>query len=129
MKSRLLTAILIIQGLYYAVFGALAIFNLPIFFRIVRDAADPYKSQVNAVLFLALGLWYLYGAWRPDARRLAGALAALVALMVAAVTIFYAVQLPWTFRLDAVEEIAVAVLLILSLYQKEKPLLPGGNNG
>ena len=120
MKPRLLTITLIFQGLYYAVFGALAIFNLLIFFRIVRDAADPYKSQINAVLFIGLGLWYLYGAWRPEARRLAGALAALVALMLAAVTIFYAVQLPWTFRLDAVEEIAAAAVLIVCLYQKEK---------
>lgn len=114
----MITAVLILQGVFYVVTGLWPFVHLASFVAVVGPKPDLFQLHVTAGLIVAIGLVLLLGARRPD--RSAAALGILSALTFIALDVAYDPILRPIYWLDAAAEALIALLLIAGLLARRK---------
>ncbi|HEU5171678.1 MAG TPA: hypothetical protein VFU46_14110 [Gemmatimonadales bacterium] len=114
----MITAVLIVQGVFYVVTGLWPFLHLPSFITVVGAKPDIFQLHVTAGLIVAIGLVLLLGARRPDPS--AAALGILAALTFIALDVAYDPVLRQIYWLDAAAEALIALLLIAGVLARRK---------
>lgn len=116
-KHEVIRTLFWIQGSIYALTGTWALVHLPSFFWITQNASDPFKTQANGVLFLAIGLFAIYKAYLKHITRIECIFLGSTCIGIALVDLWYLLHYAtsWPFWFDAIEELCVgATLLVIS---------------
>lgn len=115
-RSRWLSRLLSLQGVFYVVTGLWPFVDLQSFVAVAGPKPDVFQLHVTAALIVVIGIVLLRGARRIEAGIVW--LAVLSAMAFAGLDIAYAPRLPETYWLDAIAEVLLAALIIVAARQQ-----------